>query len=30
MKIRRPVNKKIIAEKHDLFDNYVVELVYEF
>ena len=30
MKIRRPVNKKIIPEKHDLLDNCVVEQVYEF
>ena len=28
MKIRRLVNKKIIPEKHDLFDNF--EQVYEF
>ena len=28
VKIRRPVNKKIIPEKHDLFDN--IEQVYEF
>ncbi len=28
MKIRRPVNKKNIPEKHDLFDNF--EQVYEF
>ena len=28
MKIRRPINKKIIPEKHDLFDN--IEQVYEF
>jgi len=27
-KIRRPVNKKIIPEKHDLSDN--IEQVYEF
>ena len=30
MQILRPVNKKIIPEKHDLLDNCVVELVYEF
>ena len=28
MKIRCPVNKKIIPEKHDLFDN--IEQGYEF
>ena len=28
MKIRRPFSKKIIPEKHDLFDN--IEQVYEF
>ena len=28
MKIRRPVNKKIIPEKHDLLGN--IEQVYEF
>ena len=28
MKIRRPVNKKIIPEKHDLLDN--IKQVYEF
>ncbi len=28
MKIRRPANKKIISEKHDLLDN--IEQVYEF
>ena len=28
IKIRCPVNKKIIPEKHDLFDN--IEQVYEF
>ncbi len=29
MKIRRPANKKDIPEKHNLFDNCVVEQVYE-